>query len=96
LSDFVDFVQCDVRQLYAYKNQTDGLAKSVIQQKSDLFWLFHVNDPLMILKISEIFTERVLPEEFRRESENGNPSDEEEISLFDDWANSLVSRTSLH
>jgi hypothetical protein len=41
-----NFVQCDVRQSDAYKNQTDGLAKSVGQQKSDRFGLFHVNDPL--------------------------------------------------
>ncbi len=42
-----DFVQCDVCQSEAYKNWTDGLAKSVRQQKSDQFWLFHVNDPLL-------------------------------------------------
>jgi hypothetical protein len=41
-----DFVQCDVRQSDAYKNQTDGLAKLAGQQKSDQFWLFRVNDPL--------------------------------------------------
>ncbi len=40
-----DFVQCDVCQSDAYKNWTDGLAKSVSQQKSDRFGLFHVNDP---------------------------------------------------
>ncbi len=42
-----NFVQCDVRQSDAYKNWTDGLAKSVGQQKSDRFWLFDVNDPLL-------------------------------------------------
>ncbi len=41
-----DFVQCDVRQSDAYKNLTDSLAKLVRLQKSDWFWLFHVNDPL--------------------------------------------------
>jgi hypothetical protein len=39
-----NFVQCDVRQLDACKNWTDGLAKSVGQQKSDQFWLFLVNE----------------------------------------------------
>jgi hypothetical protein len=42
-----DFVQCDVCWSDAYKNQTDGLAKSVGQQKLDRFWLFHVNNPLV-------------------------------------------------
>ncbi len=38
-----------------------------------------------------IFTERVLPEEYQRESDLGNPSeDDEELSMFDDWANTLV------
>jgi hypothetical protein len=29
-----DFMQCDVHQWDAYKNRTDGLAKSVVQPKS--------------------------------------------------------------
>lgn len=38
-----------------------------------------------------IFTERILPEEYR---ENDNPSDEEEeeLSMFDDWTNDLIRR----
>ncbi len=35
-----DFVQCDVCRSDAYKNWTDGLAKLVIRQKLDRFWLF--------------------------------------------------------
>jgi len=42
-----DFVQCDVCQSDAYKNQMDSLAKLVGQQKLDRLWLFHVNDPLL-------------------------------------------------
>ncbi len=46
-----NFVQCDVCQSDAYKNWTDGLAKSIRQQKSDWFWLFRVNDPLVMSPI---------------------------------------------
>ncbi len=42
-----DFVQCDYGQSDDYKNRTDGLAKSVRQQKLDQFWLFHVNKALL-------------------------------------------------
>jgi hypothetical protein len=38
-----NFVQCGNGQSDGYKNWTDGLAKSVGQQKSDQFWLFCAN-----------------------------------------------------
>jgi hypothetical protein len=44
---------------------------------------------------SGFFPERVLPEEYHRDSDNGNgnPSDEE-LSMLDDWAATLVAWTS--
>ncbi len=51
-----------------------------------IFWLW-----IIVSSKKGIFTERVLPEEYQRESDLGNPSDDdEELSMFDDWANTLV------
>jgi hypothetical protein len=38
----------------------DGLAKSVGQQKSDQFWLFHANDPLNNFAVSLMRENQVL------------------------------------
>jgi hypothetical protein len=56
-------VQCDFCQSDAYKNWTDSVAKLVGQPKSDQFWLFRVNEPLIHLKNVDDEGEDVADEE---------------------------------
>jgi hypothetical protein len=49
-----DFVQRDVHQSDAYKNQTDNLAKLVGQQKSDWFWLFRGKRGVSVTKKKKV------------------------------------------